>query len=202
MTTSRKVFSRPHGSRSHRIRIIGGLYKRTPLTVVDASSLRPTPDRVRETLFNWLHHWWQADYTNKVVADVFAGTGALGLEAASRGVAAVTLIETQTAAVRALRQIVDKLGARHVQIQQEDALKWLARQAPQSLDLIFLDPPFGQDWLARALPAVHAPLKPGGLLYVEAENPVETPPGFTAVRQDKAAAVYFHLFQKDKATSA
>src|SRR5690606_38466704 len=123
MTSSRKPSSRPTGSSSHRIRIIGGLYKRTPIPVLDATSLRPTPDRVRETLFNWLRHWWQGDYTNKAVADVFAGTGALGLEAASHGVGTVTLVETQSAAVRALRQIVAKLGAAHVEIRQEDALK-------------------------------------------------------------------------------
>ena len=198
MTSSRKTSPRPHGSGSHRIRIIGGLYKRTPIPVLDAASLRPTPDRVRETLFNWLHHWWQGDYTNKAVADVFAGTGALGLEAASRGVGAVTLIEMQAAAVRALRQIAAKLGADQVAIRQDDALKWLARQPANSFDLIFLDPPFGQDWLARALPAASGPLKPEGLLYVEAEQPIPEIKGFTLLRQDRAGTVHFHLFQKDK----
>src|SRR5690606_24762093 len=138
------------------------------------------------------------DYTNKAVADVFAGTGALGLEAASHGVGTVTLVETQAAAVRALRQIVAKLGADHVEIRHEDALKWLARQPANSLDLIFLDPPFGQDWLARSLPGVSGPLKPEGLLYVEAEQPCPEISGFTLLRQDRAGAVHFHLFQKDK----
>ncbi|MDF7007950.1 RsmD family RNA methyltransferase, partial [Escherichia coli] len=149
------------------MRIIGGQYKRTPLPVVDADGLRPTSDRVRETVFNWLGQ----DLTGWRCADIFAGTGALGFEAASRGAAHVTLIENYAPAVRALHAIRDKLGARMVDIVSGDAFAWLARQPDAALDAVFIDPPFAQDWTLRALEAATRVVKPGGVIYVEAAQP-------------------------------
>ena len=153
-----------HARAPQQVRIIGGQYKRTPLPVIDADGLRPTSDRVRETVFNWLGH----DLTGWRCADIFAGTGALGFEAASRGAAHVTLVENPAQAVRALHAIRDKLGARMVDIVSGDAFAWLARQPDAALDAVFIDPPFAQDWTLRALEAAARVVKPGGVIYVEA----------------------------------
>lgn len=153
-----------HARAPQQVRIIGGQYKRTPLPVIDADGLRPTSDRVRETVFNWLGH----DLTGWRCADIFAGTGALGFEAASRGAAHVTLVENHAQAVRALHAIRDKLGARMVDIVSGDAFAWLARQPDAALDAVFIDPPFAQDWTLRALEAAARVVKPGGVIYVEA----------------------------------
>src|SRR5690606_3927346 len=104
------------------IRIVGGSYRRTPIAVIDAPGLRPTPDRVRETLFNWLTHLWQGEFADKHVLDLFAGSGALGFEAASRGAGQVVMVETDRRTVQALRALRDKLGAQAVQVRPGDAL--------------------------------------------------------------------------------
>ncbi|WP_104655516.1 16S rRNA (guanine(966)-N(2))-methyltransferase RsmD [Ralstonia insidiosa] len=157
-----------HARAPQQVRIIGGQYKRTPLPVVDADGLRPTSDRVRETVFNWLGQ----DLTGWRCADLFAGTGALGLEAASRGAAHVTLVENHAPAVRALHVIRDKLDARMVDIVSGDAFSWLARQADGAFDAVFIDPPFAQDWSLRALEAAIRVVKPGGVIYLEAPQPL------------------------------
>ena len=153
-----------HARAPQQVRIIGGQYKRTPLPVIDADGLRPTSDRVRETVFNWLGH----DLTGWRCADIFAGTGALGFEAAARGAAHGPLGENHAQAVRALHAIRDKLGARMVDIVSGDAFAWLARQPDAALDAVFIDPPFAQDWTLRALEAAARVVKPGGVIYVEA----------------------------------
>lgn len=157
-----------HARAPQQVRIIGGQYKRTPLPVVDADGLRPTSDRVRETVFNWLGQ----DLTGWRCADIFAGTGALGFEAASRGAAQVTLIESHAPAVRALHAVRDKLGARMIDIVSGDAFAWLARQPDAMLDAVFIDPPFAQDWTQRALEAAMRVVKPGGVIYLEAAQPL------------------------------
>src|SRR5690606_34153489 len=130
--------------KKHVVRIVGGDYRKTPIPVVEAAGLRPTPDRVRETLFNWLHHFWNGNYSNKRVLDLFAGSGALGFEAASRGVAHVQMVETNPAAIAALRTLRTRLKADHIRIHAGDALTALKRMTEHSFDLIMLDPPFGQ----------------------------------------------------------
>ena len=157
-----------HARAPQQVRIIGGQYKRTPLPVVDADGLRPTSDRVRETVFNWLGQ----DLTGWRCADLFAGTGALGFEAASRGTAQVTLIENHAPAVRALHAIRDKLGARMVDIVSGDAFAWVALPHDAVTDAVFIDPPFAQDWTLRALEAATRVVKPGGVIYVEAAQPL------------------------------
>ncbi|CAJ0778494.1 Ribosomal RNA small subunit methyltransferase D [Ralstonia psammae] len=194
-----------HARAPQQVRIIGGQYKRTPLPVVDADGLRPTSDRVRETVFNWLGQ----DLTGWRCADLFAGTGALGFEAASRGAAHVTLIENHAPAVRALHAIRDKLGARMVEIVSGDAFAWLARQPDATLDAVFIDPPFAQDWTQRALEAATRVVKPGGVIYVEAAQPLANvstdshesepaadtalPPDLVLHKHLRAGAVHAHL---------
>jgi len=177
------------------IRIVGGAYRRTPITVVDAAGLRPTPDRVRETLFNWLTHLWAGEFADKQVLDLFAGSGALGFEAASRGAEFVQMVERDAAAVAALRQLRNKLDARAVRIHHGDALTTLDRTNAPGFHLVMIDPPFHQGWLDRLWPVLPPILAPGALVYAESENPLTAPDGFEILRSDKAGQVHYHLLQ-------
>ncbi len=181
--------------KKHVVRIVGGDYRRTTIPVVDAAGLRPTPDRVRETLFNWLRHLWAGDFSQKRVLDLFAGTGALGFEAASRGVAHVQMVENNPAAVAALRALRTRLKAEHVRIHAGNALAVLDRLDDKGFDLIMLDPPFGLGWLDRLWARLPAVLAPGGLLYIESEAPVLAPDSFEVLRLSKAGHVHFHLLR-------
>lgn len=194
---------------THQIRIIGGQWKRTPLPVLDAEGLRPTPDRVRETVFNWLNHLLDGAWENVACLDLFAGTGALGFEAASRGAAKVVMVEANTPAVRQLEATREKLHAEHVSIVRGDALSTAQRLAmgtnDASFNVIFLDPPYHQDWLAKMLPACERLLAAGGLVYAESEAPLGTDgaPDWLArwnvIRADKAGTVFYHLLQCKRA---
>lgn len=177
------------------IRIVAGQYRRTPIEVIEAEGLRPTPDRVRETLFNWLNFFWGGEFADKRVLDLFAGSGALGFEAASRGVAHVQMVEQQPKALAALRALRDKIGADMVRIHAGDAKVVLGRLEAARFDLIFLDPPFGQNWLDFLWPKLGDLLEPNGLVYIEAEKSVIVPPEYRLLRQDRAGAVHYHLIQ-------
>lgn len=179
-----------------QVRIIGGAWKRTPLPVHDRPGLRPTPDRVRETLFNWLGQ----DLTGWRCVDAFAGTGALGLEAASRGAADVLLVEAEGVLVDTLRTLVRKLDAeQQVRVQRGNALTVLAGLPAASVDLVFLDPPFGADLFDQALAAARPALAGEGFIYLEA--PSEWGAEALArhrlepVRHMKAGAVHGHLLR-------
>jgi len=179
----------------HCIRIVGGQYRRTRVPVPVAPGLRPTPDRVRETLFNWLSHLWDRDFSDKHVLDLFAGSGALGFEAASRGVAHVQMVESERHVVTSLRALRDKLKADAVRIHASDALTALGRMDAARYDLILLDPPFGQGWLEQLWNRLPGLLTHEGLIYVESEQPVVVPSGFVCLRQDRAGAVHYCLLQ-------
>ena len=181
--------------KKHVVRIVGGDYRKTPIPVVDAPGLRPTPDRVRETLFNWLSHFWMGDFSQRKVLDLFAGTGALGFEAASRGVAHVQMAETYPPAVAALRALRDKLGAHQLRIHAGDAMTVLQRLDGATFDLIALDPPFGKGWLDKLWPLLPALLRQDGLVYVESESSVQAPEGWELLRASRAGQVYFHLLR-------
>jgi 16S rRNA (guanine(966)-N(2))-methyltransferase RsmD len=131
----KRVF-KPRAAQTHEVRIIGGLWKRTKLKVSDKPGLRPTPDRVRETLFNWLGQ----DLTGWRCIDAFAGTGVLGFEAASRGAANVVLVESDSALVAQLQKTKDQLAATAVQLQRGDGVVSIRQAAPGSCDLIFSGP--------------------------------------------------------------
>ena len=180
-----------------QVRIIGGLWKRTPLHVADIDGLRPTPDRVRETVFNWLEHLQLRRWDNRRCLDLFAGTGALGFEAASRGAANVVMIESHPAALRHLQATCDKLDAQQVTLRRGDALAQLASLSGK-FDLIFLDPPYDLHLLPRLLPACHRLLAAGGLVYAESDRPFDDAAeswlaGWQIVRSDKAGQVFFAL---------
>lgn len=183
-------------SAPHHVRIIGGQWKRTRLDVADKPGLRPTPDRLRETLFNWLGQ----DLTGWRCVDAFAGTGALGLEAASRGAADVLLVEADGGLVDQLRQVVGRLGAANVRVQRGNALTVLPGLPPASADLVFLDPPFDAGLFDKALAAALPALAPEGYVYLEApaawEGEALQRHGLAAVRHTRAGAVHGHLLQR------
>ena len=178
------------------VRIIGGLWKRTKLPVADRPGLRPTPDRVRETLFNWLGQ----DLTGWRCVDAFAGSGALGFEAASRGAGAVTLLERDPAAAAQLRATQQRLGASTVTVERVDALSWLARSAPAAVDLVFLDPPFEEPrLLPLAIVSAARIVRAGGFVYVESATPLaagEDDGPLEPFRTGRAGSVHFHLLRR------
>ncbi len=193
-------------SAPQQVRIIAGTWKRTPLAVVDAPGLRPTPDRVRETLFNWLSFLFGQNWQTVRCLDLYAGSGALGFEAASRGALAVTMVEAHSPAVRQLEAMRDKLGATQIQVLQGDARIWAQKLAARadSFDVIFLDPPFHRDLLSTILPDCVALLKADGYLYLEAEKALteadlpESLTNWQVIRCDRAGKVFFHLLQRNK----
>ncbi|MFM2052479.1 MAG: rRNA ((966)-N(2))-methyltransferase RsmD [Pseudomonadota bacterium] len=177
------------------VRLIGGRWKRTRLPVADHPGLRPTPDRVRETLFNWLGQ----DLAGWRVLDAFAGTGALGFEAASRGAAAVTMVEAEPRLAAALQAIRQRLDAAAVQVRGADALAWMRGAPRAAFDLVLLDPPFGADLFDAAVRAARPLLSPGGWLYLEADRAFDAPAcaawGLRLHRQGRAGMVHYHLCQ-------
>jgi 16S rRNA (guanine966-N2)-methyltransferase len=187
-----------------QVRIIGGQWKRTPLPVLDAEGLRPTPDRVRETLFNWLNHLLDGDWSAARCLDLFAGTGALGFEAASRGAQTVTMVEHSTPALRQLEANKVRLDAGQITLMRGDALAVLqtlqARGA--AFDLIFLDPPYHQDWLVKMLPLCPPLLSTSGMVYAEAESLLDPAAGadwlqgWEVIRADRAGMVFYHLLRR------
>jgi 16S rRNA (guanine(966)-N(2))-methyltransferase RsmD len=177
------------------VRLIGGQWKRSKLPVLDRPGLRPTPDRVRETLFNWLGQ----DLAGWRVLDAFAGSGALGFEAASRGAREVVLLERDAVLARALTASKDRLHADGLQVHAGDALAWMAGVARTGLgrfDLVMLDPPFDAGLHGAATDAALKLLVPGGWLYVESDRALEPPPGCEAHRHLKAGAVHAHLWRR------
>ena len=185
-----------------QVRIIAGRWKRTHLPVPDVEGLRPTPDRVRETVFNWLEHLQQRSWSGRHCLDLFEGTGALGFEAASRGAESVLLVESDPRAIQSLEATRDKLEAANVRIQRGDATQLLTRQT-QKFHLIFLDPPYSEQRLPALLPRCQDLLAPGGLVYAESDQPFIGPEAdewmnaWKVVRLDKAGTVNFGLFAPD-----
>jgi len=178
------------------VRIIGGQWKRTRLKVVDMPGLRPTPDRVRETLFNWLGQ----DLTGWVGVDAFAGTGALGLEAASRGAKQVLLIEQNAQLVTQLKASIAQLNAQTVQVIKGEGVHALQQSAPGTVDVVFLDPPFEAKLFEPALKAAARAIAPQGFIYLEApelwSDERLLPLGLKVCKHLKAGAVHAHLIQK------
>jgi 16S rRNA (guanine966-N2)-methyltransferase len=177
-----------------QLRIVGGALRGRRWTFPEAPGLRPTPDRVRETLFNWL----APHIAGMRVLDLFAGSGALAFEALSRGAASATLVETDRQAATDLRETAARFGLSGARIENVDALAFLRQQPPASFELIFLDPPFAMNLLLPALALIGARhiLAPGGFCYVETAATTPLPPlpeGWAAHRAGKAGEVGYHL---------
>ena len=188
---------RAQGAPPREVRIIGGRWKRSKLPVPDVPGLRPTPDRVRETLFNWLG----PDLSGWRCLDAFAGTGALGFEAASRGADEVVLLERDRQQARRLADSAQRLQATTVRIECADAIGWLARSAPGRFDVVFIDPPFDSALAGPALAAAVDVVSPDGWIYLELPRPFDAglapAVALTVVRQGRAGSVHFHLLRRE-----
>ena len=184
------------GTATHEIRIIGGQWRRTPIKVLDKPGLRPTPDRVRETLFNWLGQ----DLSGWRCVDAFAGTGALGLEAASRGAAQVIALEQEAELAKQLQTLAERLKATALQVQRGDAVGAMQRLTAGAFDVVFLDPPFDGPWFEPALKAAARLVPVDGWVYLEAPaawaDEALAPLGLQLVRHLKAGAVHAHLLRR------
>ena len=174
----------------NRVRIIGGEWRSRQLSFASRKDLRPTPDRVRETLFNWLGQ----DLTGKTCLDLFAGSGALGFEAASRGARRVAMVEHDAAVFRALQASRAALNAAAVELERADALEFLRADAGV-YDVVFVDPPFKADYWGRLAPLLPPRLAPGALVYYESAARPELPPGWEVHRQDRAGQVSYQLLK-------
>jgi 16S rRNA (guanine966-N2)-methyltransferase len=183
------------GALPHEVRIIGGRWKRSKLPVADRPGLRPSPDRVRETLFNWLGQ----DLSGWRCLDAFAGSGALGFEAASRGAAEVVLLERDRELVRSLKQTRQRLQAEGLRVEPADALGWMSRCAPRRFELVFIDPPFDAQLFEPALAAAAKLVVPGGFVYLEADRAFDAaalaPYRLVPTRHLRAGTVHAHLLQ-------
>jgi 16S rRNA (guanine966-N2)-methyltransferase len=182
---------RAHGAAS-RVRIVGGQYRRRLLDFPGSTGLRPTPDRVRETLFNWLGQ----DLPGWACLDLFAGSGALGFEAASRGAGRVVMIERDAPALAALQKNRAMLGADQVDLQRADAMAWLANNR-EAFDLVFVDPPFDSGLAGQVLGDLARHLKSGGHVYVEQGAEAMAPSGFIIHRSGRAGRSHFALLVKE-----
>lgn len=175
------------------VRIIGGAWRRRVLRFPEAEGLRPTPDRVRETLFNWLGQ----DLDGLNCLDLFAGSGALGFEAASRGAASVTMVESAPAVARALADNVRLLDAGGiVEVLRQDAVKFVS-STDRRFDVVFLDPPYRRGWIDKLCPLLPRLLHADSLLYAEAETPLAACGEWKTVKQGQAGQVYFHLMRRE-----
>ncbi|TJZ77637.1 16S rRNA (guanine(966)-N(2))-methyltransferase RsmD [Chitiniphilus eburneus] len=173
----------------NQLRIVGGEYRRRVLRFPDAEGLRPTPDRVRETLFNWLGQ----DLTGKTCLDLFAGSGALGFEAASRNARRVVMVEKAKPVHAALQVNRQLLGATHIELVHADAAAWLARCTEQ-FDVVFLDPPFASDLLVKTLTVLPVRLNEGALVYAECAQRPDLK-GWEILREGKAGTVHYALLR-------
>jgi len=178
----------------NQVRIIGGTHKRRIVRFPDLANVagfRPTPDRVRETLFNWLGQ----DLIGKRCLDVFAGSGALAFEAASRNASAVVAIESSRPAARAILENQKLLELPNLTLINGDAFAYMGSTS-EKFDVVLLDPPFAQDWWSRLAPLVARVAQPDALVYCEFARELgdRQMPGFTRTRHGRAGLVHYHLF--------
>jgi 16S rRNA (guanine966-N2)-methyltransferase len=177
-------------AKGNRVRIIGGRWASRLVRFPPAAQLRPTPDRVRETLFNWLGQ--RLDGLSCL--DLFAGSGALGLEALARGASRAVMVEKDRAVAAALRQSSVLLQAGGAEIVVADAIAWLAKAADR-FDVAFVDPPYASRLQEAAMRALGPVLKGGARVYVESDRPLAAPAGWQALREDRAGAVRYALYE-------
>jgi 16S rRNA (guanine966-N2)-methyltransferase len=186
------VVRQARSSAPGRVRIIAGLWRGRRIEVPSSEGLRPTPDRVRETLFNWLGQ----DLSGRSCLDLFAGSGALGFEAASRGATRVVLVERDRTVLAVLERTRSALGARNVEIVARDALEHL-RSETARFDVVFLDPPFRQNALSTLLPLLPRCLARGARVYVEGERAIEAIAPWRELKSARAGQVSYQLLEWD-----
>ena len=177
----------------NQVRIIGGAWRSQLIAFPPRKDLRPTPDRVRETLFNWLGQ----DLTGRHCLDLFAGSGALGFEAASRGAQRVVMIERDPVVLRALAAGRDRLKAGAVELRRADALEFLHSDSGV-YDVVFLDPPFAAGYWPRVAPLLASRMAPGAMVYHESGGRPEPLPGWEIHRHGKAGQVTYQLLRRSE----
>jgi 16S rRNA (guanine966-N2)-methyltransferase len=175
-----------------QIRIIGGKYRGRKLSVLDSPGLRPTPNRIRETLFNWL----QFEVQDKKTLDLFAGSGLLSFEALSRGAKSVTLLEKEKKTFVHLKKNANFFDASKITLLQRDAFEYIKHQSLDSYGLIFIDPPFNTGMLNKLLHCLKNKLSPDTLLYIESENEIKNLPfECICIKEKKTSTVFYSLFK-------
>ena len=177
----------------NRVRIIGGSWRGRVVRFPPADDLRPTPDRVRETLFNWLGQ----DLSGLRCLELYAGTGVLSLEALSRGAGLAVAVDRSRTLVDALRATAKVLGTQALEMHCAQARTFVAAER-RDFDVIFLDPPFRDDPWPWLLEACAMRLAPGGFIYAEAGHALAAPPSLFRWRSDKAGQVHYHLFKREE----
>jgi 16S rRNA (guanine966-N2)-methyltransferase len=173
-----------------RVRIVGGEWRGRRIAVPARAGVRPTPDRVRETLFNWLGQ----RLDGAACLDLYAGSGALGFEAASRGAARVVMVEADRGVAAALGRSREQLAAAAVEIVAGDALEFLARSG-ERFDVVFLDPPFRQNALPALLAALPPRLRRGARVYVEGAQAAGAAGPWRELKRARAGQVSYQLLQ-------
>lgn len=187
MTTRRPSAQR---APANEVRIVGGAWRSRRIRFSPAADIRPTPDRVRETLFNWLGQ----DLTGLACLDLFAGSGALGFEAGSRGARRVVMVEKNRSAYQSLVSNRQVLEAVQVEVVRSDALEFLSADSGK-YDVVFLDPPFMAGYAARVLPLMPGRMTPDARLYYESAERLAWPPGWRVLKDGRAGQVCFQLVQ-------
>lgn len=187
---------RSTAARAHTLRIIGGQWRGRKLEFPEVDAIRPTPDRVRETVFNWLQH----DIADARCLDLFAGSGALGFEALSRGAAHVTFVDREPRIARYLRETLARFQSQGGEVQTADAMQWLRESSPP-YDVVFLDPPFATNVLTEACKRLESNgwLKPRALIYVESPadaGPPALPNNWETIKSKTAGQVGYHLARR------
>ncbi|MCC7327561.1 MAG: 16S rRNA (guanine(966)-N(2))-methyltransferase RsmD [Burkholderiales bacterium] len=177
-------------SQAQRLRVIGGRFRGRIIRFPRVAGLRPTPDRVRETLFNWLGQ----DLAELSTLDLYSGSGALSLEALSRGAVRVVAVDRDPALIRALADTAREFGATGLEAHAGDARSWLASES-RRFDVIFADPPFDEDPWSWLLPLCAQHLAGGGGLYAEAPRKLIAPPMLAVHRHARAGSVHYHLLR-------
>jgi 16S rRNA (guanine966-N2)-methyltransferase len=175
---------------ANRVRIIAGTWRSRRVRFPDAPGLRPTPDRVRETLFNWLG----PHLDGLSCLDLFAGSGALGFEALSRGARRVVMVEQDRVTAQALHASAQSLEAEHLEIVKSDALRFLASTS-ERFDVAFVDPPYASKLVDAVMQRLPGHLNDDARVYAEADAPLQLPPPWRTLREDRAGAVRFGLYQ-------
>ena len=182
--------ARSRAAPANQLRIIGGIWRSRILRFSPTATLRPTPDRVRQTLFNWLGQ----ELDGMSVLDLFAGSGALAFESLSRGAGLAVAVDSDKAAVASLHDNAARLGAAALEIHRSDAVAFLARET-RRFDIVFADPPFSQTWFPRLWSLVAPRIAVGGWLYIEQSRPVDAPAGWEVHRHQRAGLVHYHLLR-------
>ena len=178
----------------NQVRIIGGRWRSRIIRFSPTTGLRPTPDRVRETLFNWLGQ----DLSDLSTLDLFAGSGALSFESLSRGARLAVAVDESAGVIRALRANADVLGADGLELHRGDALRYLGAES-RLFDVIFVDPPFGEDWMPKLWGKLPDRLNGGAVVYVEQPRRVNPPQGWSVERHKAAGSVHYHLLRYESA---